>query len=871
MKKKAFLMLILFVTWHGVQARQKERDKKPSVSPSPIDLTKSLDSAMKAKNKIVEYDKVVTKDAVVKKGLLNLILTDDKYYLEIPEKVLKKEILVVNRIGEGASGLANVYAGDDVNELVISFSLSKDKKNVYVSKRNYNVKALKPGDQMYENVKRSNAEPISYVWPVKTVSPDSARVVEITQLLETDEDLFGFDSKLKSQLKIGSPVFGASSVNGWKTFPNNVSFRVSRTYGSGAGGGFTAMSAVPGLPGAGAASGVKYTMELNSSWILLPENQMRLRDLDDRVGYFWINMVDFNQNPHGIKNRTLATRWRLEPKPEDVQRYLAGELVEPVKPIIFYIDPTTPEKWIPYLIKGVNDWQRSFEKAGFKNAIIAKRAPTKEEDPEWSLEDTRYSAIVYKPSEIPNASGPHVGDPRTGEILESHINWYHNVMLILDNWFLAQVGAVDPRARKYEIDDDLMGELIRFVSSHEVGHTLGLRHNFIASNATPVELLRNKAWVEKNGHTSSIMDYARFNYVAQPEDNIGPEGLYPRVNDYDDWAINWGYRWFGNISQEQEQRTIDQMTTEAIKNPRLRWLAGVEYPGIPDPRAQTEDLGDNQMKANTYGIKNLQYIASHLPEWKVKKGDDYQKLFAAYYQGVVMQYFNYIKHAATYIGGVYGDSYTATDGAPNNYKPAPVALQKEALTFIDRWLFHSQNWLFNDENILGKFDNPAYRAIGILLSNKFREMFMDDLLNVKTLAKMETMNIRFGQKSYQIADYLKDIQNKIWSDLQSGGKIDAYRQSVQNEYLKKMAILVKPTPPGLMDELKNNPMFKQALGQMGMDKPAADAAKALSIINLEQLKNQINGALKSGKFTDALTKAHLNMALKEIDSILSAK
>jgi len=874
MKKITFLILILLVGWHNVQARQKgkEKDTKTAGTQLPAGLPKNLDSLLKDKNKPLAYDKIVTKDAVVKKGLLNLIFSENKYYLEVPEKAFGKEILVVNRIAKAATGLGPVYAGDEINELVVSFSLSKDKKNLYVSKKEYNVKALKPSDDMYENVKRSNTEPITYSWPIKTISPDSARVVEITSLLETDEDLFGFDSKVKSDIKLGMPAYGSSFVTNWNAFPNNVSFRVSRTYGAGGGGGLGAISSIPGLPGATPApSGVKYTMELSSSWILLPEKQMRMRDLDSRVGYFWGDLIDFSANPHGVKKKSFVTRWRIEPKPEDVQRYLAGELVEPVKPIVFYIDPTTPEKWIPYLMKGVNDWQRAFEKAGFKNAIMAKRAPTKEEDPEWSLEDARYSAIVYKPSEISNARGPHVGDPRTGEILEAHIDWFHNVMLILENWYMAQVGAVDPRARKYEIDDDLMGELIRFVSSHEVGHTLGLRHNFIASNATPVELLRNKAWVEKNGHTSSIMDYARFNFVAQPEDNIGPAGLYPRVNDYDDWAINWGYRWFGNLSEEQEKTTVNQMATEAIKNPRLRWLASVEYPGIPDPRAQTEDLGDNQMKANAYGLKNLQYVAAHLSEWKVKKGEDYDKLFKSYFNGIVTQYFNYMSHAATYIGGVYGDNNTASDGAPNNYKPAPVALQKEALAFLDRWILQSQDWLFNNESILGKFDNPAYRSIGALLAEKLRGMITDKLLDMGTLAKMQLMNIRFGQKSYQLADYLKDVQNTIWSDLQKGGKIDAYRQAVQNIYLKKMSSLVKPKGPGLMDQLKEIPMIKQVAGQLGLDATGADAAKALSVINLEQLRNQISTALKSGKFTDTLTKAHLNMAIREINGILNAK
>src|SRR5690606_11060897 len=280
---------------------------------------------------------------------------------------------------------------------------------------------------------------------------------------------------------------------------------------------------------------------------MLPENKMQARYFDPRVGYFTVGYTDFDLDPQGVKRISLIKRWRLEPKPQDVEKYKRGELVEPAKPIVFYIDPATPKKWVPYLIAGINDWQVAFEKAGFKNAIVGKEAP---KDPNWSIDDARHSAIVYKPSDIPNASGPHVHDPRTGEILETHINWYHNIMLLLRNWYFIQASAIEPAARKTKFDDKLMGELIRFVSSHEVGHTLGLRHNFGSSATVPVEKLRDKKWVEANGHTPSIMDYARFNYVAQPEDNISRAGLFPRIGDYDDWAIEWGYKLFPNITSE---------------------------------------------------------------------------------------------------------------------------------------------------------------------------------------------------------------------------------------------------------------------------------------------------------------------------------
>lgn len=864
MKKTTLIALLSMFALTGSYAQQTKKKETGKTDASAFKMP-NLDSLKKP----MAYNKIVTDKAVVKKGLMNLIEVDKKYYLEIPQNIMNKEILIVNRIAEGAAGLKNLYAGDQINEVIVTLSLDSKRQKINISKRDYTILGVKPGDDMYKNVERSNKQSVNYVLPVKTTSPDSAKLIDITQMLENNEDLFGFDSKVKQQAKIGSSKAEAFFVDALNAFPNNLSFRLARTYGGGGGGGAAGMLpagvSVPGQQ----ASDNSYSMVLNSSWVLLPEKPMRMREYDNRVGYFYNVFIDYSYNPHGVKTRAMTNRWRLEPKPEDVQRYLAGELVEPQKPIIYYIDPTTPEKWIPYLIQGVNDWQKAFEKAGFKNAIMAKRAPTKEQDSTWSLDDARYSAIVYKPSPVINASGPNVNDPRTGEIMEAHINWYHNVMVILENWPLAQLGAVYPRVRKYEMDDELMGRMIRFVSAHEVGHTLGLRHNFIASNSVPVEMLRNKAWVEKNGHTPSIMDYARFNYVAQPEDNIDTAGLFPRVNDYDEWAIAWGYRWYGNLSESQEKLKLDATTSAAIKNPRLRWGATVEYPGVPDPRAQYEDLGDNQMKANTYGIKNLQYIAAHLPEWKIKPGEDYQKLAESFQYGLLMQFMRYLGHAATYIGGVYGDSYQASDGAPNNYSPAPIALQKEAISFLDRWALHSQGWLFNNEAILGKFYNPG-NPQAVDLQKKYILPQIDALIGEQTLAKMSLMNTRFGDKSYQLVDYLKDVQNKIWAELINGGKIDNYRQSVQNSYLEKMARLIMPATASPLEILKGLPMIGSVVSEL-IPNNDNGVVKALATVNAEQLKTQVEAAIKSGKFTDALTNAHLKSALKQINRMLTAK
>lgn len=862
MRKTTITALLSVLALTGSYAQQKKKAEAGKADLSTFKMP-NLDSL----NKPLAYNKVVTDKAVIKKGLMNLIKVGNKYYLEIPPTAMNKDVLVVNRIAKGAADLQNVYAGDEINEMIISFSLNKDRTVVNVSKKSFSVLGTNPGDEMYENVKRSNTQPISYSWPVKTTAPDSSKVVEITDLLKGDEPLITFNTKIKKNMKLGTMVtdINTNYIQEVAAYPQNLNFKMVKTY---TGGSATAdaLSVVPGMNPSKDDS--KYTFELNSSWILLPEKPLRMREYDPRVGYFYKYFKDFSADPRQVKGRAMATRYRLEPKPEDVQRYLAGELVEPQKPIIYYIDPTTPKKWIPYLMQGVNAWQRSFEKAGFKNAIMAKLAPTKEQDSTWSLDDARYSAIVYKPSEVINAEGPHVGDPRTGEIIEAHINWYHNIMIILQNWYMMQVGAVDPRARKASIDDDLMGELIRFVASHEVGHTLGLRHNFIASNATPVELLRNKEWVEKNGHTSSIMDYARFNYVAQPEDNIGPAGLFPRVNDYDDWAIEWGYRWMGNIDQQQEKEKLAAMATASIKNPRLRWGATAELPGIPDPRAQTEDLGDNQMKANTYGMKNLQYVAKHLPEWTVVKGESYDKLRMANLYGLITQYFNYVRHTIGYIGGVYGDNTNSNDGAPNRFKPAPLERQKEALAFVSKWAFEPQEWLYNNEGINGKITDPYIQAASQNLKSIITEKLMDQLLNETLLVKMANLNERFPNQGYQLSAYLQDLQDKLWSDLNTSGKIDPSKQEIQALYLKKLALVLGKKPESPMEMLA--PVLAIVMGG-GQEAPKNSNATALAILSAETLRDRINVALKSGKFTNTLTKAHLKASLMDLNNMLNKK
>jgi hypothetical protein len=598
------------------------------------------------------------------------------------------------------------------------------------------------------------------------------------------------------------------------------------------------------LPGAYAAGAV--TIEVNTSFIRLPDVPMKRRFFDPRVGYFADQVTEFLDTIQRAKRETYIVRWRLEPKPGDIEKYKRGELVEPQKPIVYYIDPATPSKWKPYMIQGVNDWQKAFEKAGFKNAIIGKEWPT---DTTMSLEAANYSAIRYLASEIPNAYGPNVHDPRSGEILESHIGWYHNVMQLLHNWYFVQTAAVDPGARKMAFDDELMGQLIRFVSSHEVGHTLGLRHNMGSSSKTPVEKLRDKQWVEEHGHTASIMDYARFNYVAQPEDNISRAGLYPRIGDYDKWAIQWGYRWTDKSEAEDKKESNQLIIDSLSKNPRL-WFGGEGYNN--DPRAQTEDLGNNAMLAGEYGIKNLKRIIKNLPEWTKEEGDRYQNL-SEMYSEVMGQFSLYNYHVLRNIGGVY-ETFKSIEEQGNVYEPTPKAVQRLAVQWLQQQLFTTPDLLL-DRNILNKISEPILNSVGSIQGN-----VLSSILNGTRLARMLEAENRFGNRTYSVIELLSDLKKGIWSELNTGRNISMARRNLQKIYVDRLISLLPSTTTA--------PGGGFVISFGGINTKNSDVP-SIARGHLTNLLANIRAAI--GKTTDSLSRYHLLDLQKRIEVDLNPK
>jgi Met-zincin/Domain of unknown function (DUF5117)/Domain of unknown function (DUF5118) len=839
MKKNVFLALLVCLAV-GVSARHKHKGTAPA---SPAAGAKPADSASKKGPK--PFDKVITDKAVTRKGLITVHKVDDKWYFEIPDSLMKREMIVTTRYSKIAGG-GNVYAGEIVNNQTVEWEKGPN-NNVFLRVVTV-ISVADSTNEIYKAVTNSNMNPIAWSFEVKALGKDSSSVViDVTDFFKGDNQPVSLGEFWKKRLNLSGQVSDRTYIDHIHTFPMNTEIKVVRTFNSTPS--FSQQS-TPGpfpsvtLPAAYATGAV--TLETNNSFVLLPKVPMAKRFFDPRVGFFADNYTVFNDAQQKVDDQSFIVRWRLEPKDEDIEKWKRGELVEPKKPIVYYIDPATPKKWRPYLIQGINDWQKAFERAGFKNAIIGKEWD--EKDSAMNLEDARFSVVRYLPSDVENAYGPNVHDPRSGEIIESHIGWYHNVMKLVHDWYMIQTAAVDPKARKMEFDDELMGQLIRFVSSHEVGHTLGLRHNMGSSSRTPVEMLRNKAWVEAHGHTASIMDYARFNYVAQPEDNISEAGLFPRIGDYDIWAIQWGYRSSFAKDEKEDQKIVNKWIIDSLKaNPRL-WFGTETNPF--DPREQTEDLGDNSMKASEYGIKNLKRIIVQLPEWTKEDADKYDNLRDMYMQ-LVGQYNRYMNHVLKNVGGIYETPKSVEQTGENVYEPTPKAIQQDAVAFLNKQLFETPSWLLNDD-ILNKISNPvSSETVGNVQVN-----VLNNLLSPARLNRLSAGANRYGAKeTYSLDDMMDDVRKGVWSELAAHRPIDGFRRNLQKAYVEALISLLNPAPPqgnpgnGQQNlNIKTTDIMSVARAQLLLLKADVDAAAArtadkMSRYHLQDVSFRIKKAL----------------------------
>lgn len=745
------------------------------------------------------------------KSMLQISKEKDNWYFLVPENLMGRLILAVTRFTSTPAGIGT-YGGEKIANQSVYFELSPNKDKIFL-KSNILYNNADSLDAISKAVQNASQNPIIAAFKIEKHINKAYRI-NVTNFLLA-ENCFAVPSKYKQEFHATSPVANATYVESIHSYPINTEIRTVHTYNSSTG---------------SLASQIANTVSigLNTSFVLLPKEPMRPRIFDPRVGYFTDDYYTFSDDQQEVKHTKFVARYRLEPKDEDIEKMKRGELVEPKKQIVYYIDPATPKKWRPYLIAGVNDWNKAFEKAGFKNAIVGKEWP--ENDSTMSLEDARFSVIRYLASNIANAYGPQIHDPRSGEIIDSHVGWYHNVMTLVHDWYMVQASMTDPRARKMKFDDELMGQLIRFVSSHEIGHTLGLRHNFGSSSLVPVEKLRDKEWVKKYGHTPSIMDYARFNYVAQPEDGMTENELFPRINDYDLWAIEWGYKpVFEATDAESDRFFLDKITTERLAgNPRLWWGDGEGY--TLDPRNQREDLGDDAVLASEYGIKNLKNIIQNLPEWTYWGDDSNDENLTRMYNQIFGQFTRYCGHVKKYVSGTYFNKKTVNE-AGNRFEMTPREKEKSVLPFYDKHVFNEPTWLTNPSFIQRIYSSQEgnYSRLNNIVAT---------LVSATTL---ESLN-----SNYPVSEYLPELQDMLFKELKSGQNVSTYRRTLQRTFVNHLINY-----------------FNARKVSAGND------ATAIVLLTLQDLQAKMRNA--SHTKVDRITQAHYLQLTDEISRSLSIK
>lgn len=818
----AFFLLLLISAPTTVNAQEEKPENTESDDKEKGEKSK--------KSPFKDYTKLL-EDATHDDGLFTVHMKEDKLFFEIPDTLFGIEMLLVSRIAQLPPLSPYLNAGSKANEQVVRWE--RKGKKVLLRTVSYNAVA----DQnlpIYRSVRNNNFEPILAVFKVEAMNADSnAVVIDVTAMYTKDIPAIGglSDSQRKSY-KVSRLDNERTFIDTARSYPINVEVRHTMTFNA---------TDPPDNSRTGTIS-----MQMAQSMILLPKDPMVPRQADPRVGWFSVTQIDYSSNALKSDEKEYIRRWRLEPK--DPAAYARGELVEPVKPIVYYLDPATPDRWRPYFKKGIEAWNKAFAVAGFKNAIIAKDPPSPEEDPDFDPEDARYSVVRYVASTTRNAIGPSVSDPRTGEILESDIIWYHNHLRSYRNRFLLETGAANPKARSLETPDEEIGEMMAMVIAHEVGHALGLPHNMKASAAYPVDSLRSGSFTQRNGIAATIMDYARYNYVAQPGDrNIR---FVRQLGPYDLFAINWGYRYLPKAkSPDQEMATLDKWIMEHEGDPI--YMFGDGRGGI-DPNSQTENVGDDAVKASTYGMANLQKVAPKLIDWTSTDGQPYDDLEELYGE-LLGVWSRYVGHVATNIGGVYETrKVNGQDGVV--YEPVPAEKQRESTRWMLDNAFANPEWLL-DPAILQRISHSG--AVDRIRGLQVRHL--NNILDLGRLARLIEAETFHGSSAYSLLDLFKDLRKGIWSETYENKATNVFRRNLQRAFLERMEYLLEEEQRPVPAEARR---FVQ---RTNIDVSQSDIRPVVRA-ELQQLKKDIE--VGRTKVRDEMTRIHLQDCAKRIDHLL---
>ncbi|MHA7057756.1 zinc-dependent metalloprotease [Aquimarina sp. M1] len=802
-----FSLFFLFLTSSTLQSQKNKKNKK------------DYKTNTEEKSLIKKYSELISKKTLSDEGLFKVHQNDEKFYFEIPFDVLDQDMLLVSRISKIPSNLGGGYvnAGSKTNEQLVKWT--RIRNNIHLKSISYSSVA-NDSLPIHLSVRDNNYHPVIYSFKIAAFSPDStAALIEVNDLFLTDVTaISGLSQAMRKKYKVKKMDSKRSFIHSISSFPKNVEVKHDLTF-------------VASAPPSNTRSGT-ISLEMRQSLYLLPEEPMQSRLYDKRVGWFTIDQVDYGSEKLKADRKSYIRRWKLIPK--DKKAYAEGKLVAPEKPIVYYLDPATPKKWIPYFKQGIEDWQAAFETAGFKNAIIAKEAPTSDENPDWSPEDARYSTVRYVASTTRNAIGPSVTDPRSGEIIESDIIWYHNHLRSYRNRYLLETGAANPSARTLRTPEKEIGEMMRRVISHEVGHALGLPHNMKASAAYPTDSLRSASFTQKWGLASSIMDYTRYNYVAQPSDKgvrwvrmLGP---------YDNYAISWGYRYIPEArSAEDERSTLNKWIVNKKGNPV--YLFGGYNPY--DPSSQTENVGDDVIKASTYGLSNLKIVVSNLKEWTTTEGEGYEDLKELYGE-LIGVWSRYSGHVLKNIGGIY-EEFKTTDQSGEVYKHIDKNKQSRSLNFLIENSFTTPYWLLQDDIINNIDPSGIVERIQALqyqqLNNLLREDRLMRMINNKALN---------GEKAYAITTLLKEVREGIWAELTQGKSIDVFRRNIQRSHVEILIKLLHNTHK----------------------KPSSDI-QAVARAELKSIQSLVKKSLAS--FNDGIVKYHLKDIHELIKNNLEVK